>query len=93
MPDEQFYLANHLPRATLMAIDSPHGHDGFLIDAARFEPCLRRFIAEHGPAVPEDLPRVGAFISRDIQDSGKIFKKVANRAGNLPCSPFYKMVS
>jgi hypothetical protein len=42
---------------------------------------------------PEDLPRVGAFISRDIQDSGKIFKKVANRAGNLPCSPFYKMVS
>lgn len=57
VPDEQFYLAHHLPRATLMAIDSPHGHDGFLIDAARFEPCLRRFIAEQGLAAAGDLPR------------------------------------
>ncbi len=57
VPDEQFYLAHHLPRATLMAIDSPHGHDGFLIDAARFEPCLRRFIAEHGLAAVADPPR------------------------------------
>lgn len=56
VPDEQFYIANHLPRATLMAIDSPHGHDGFLIDAARFEPCLRRFIVEHGFAAAGDLP-------------------------------------
>jgi homoserine O-acetyltransferase len=57
VPDEQFYLANHLPRATLMAIDSTHGHDGFLIDAARFEPCLRRFIAEHGLAAAGNPPR------------------------------------
>lgn len=26
-------------------------------------------------------------------DNGKIFKKVANHAGKLPCSPFYKMLS
>lgn len=60
VPDEQLRLANHLPRATLVAIDSPHGHDGFLIDAGRFEPCLRRFIAEHGLAAAGDVPRARA---------------------------------
>ncbi|WP_298621581.1 homoserine O-acetyltransferase [uncultured Zoogloea sp.] len=49
VPEDQFELATLLPRATLVAIDSPHGHDGFLIDAARFEPALRRFTAGIAP--------------------------------------------
>jgi hypothetical protein len=36
----------------LFEIDSEHGHDGFLIDAARFEPRVRRFV--------ERLPADGA---------------------------------
>jgi hypothetical protein len=32
-----------IPNATLLAIDSAHGHDGFLIDAARFHDALLEF--------------------------------------------------
>ena len=42
-PAEQFALFEGLPRARLARLDSPHGHDGFLIDADRLEPILRRF--------------------------------------------------
>lgn len=32
-PEEQRFLARHLPNATLAEIDSSYGHDGFLIEA------------------------------------------------------------
>jgi homoserine O-acetyltransferase len=44
VPAEQRFLAEHLPHARWLAIDSAHGHDGFLIDAERFEPGIRRFV-------------------------------------------------
>lgn len=44
VPAEQHELAFLLPRGELFEIDSEHGHDGFLIDAAGFEPRLRRFV-------------------------------------------------
>ena len=50
VPEDQLYLASQLLRAQLIAIDSEHGHDGFLIDAERFEPALRRFLAEFASA-------------------------------------------
>lgn len=56
VPEDQLYLASQLMRAQLVAIDSEHGHDGFLIDAARFEPALRRFLAEFVPAAPAAFP-------------------------------------
>lgn len=31
-PSEQHFLAQHLPNATFLEIDSPYGHDGFLIE-------------------------------------------------------------
>lgn len=46
VPEDQLYLASQLARAQLIVIDSEHGHDGFLIDADRLEPALRRFQAE-----------------------------------------------
>ena len=52
VPAEQHTLAFLLPRGELFEIDSEHGHDGFLIDAARFEPRVRRFV--------ERLPADGA---------------------------------
>jgi homoserine O-acetyltransferase len=44
VPAEQQQLANVLPNAQLFQIHSSHGHDGFLIDAARFEPTVRHFL-------------------------------------------------
>jgi homoserine O-acetyltransferase len=44
VPAEQHALAAALPRARLFEIDSHHGHDGFLIDAGRFEPIVRHFV-------------------------------------------------
>jgi homoserine O-acetyltransferase/O-succinyltransferase len=43
VPADQYELARLLPDAKLLAIDSPHGHDGFLIDAARFQADLLAF--------------------------------------------------
>lgn len=51
VPAEQRELANGLPHAELLEIESSHGHDGFLIDAAIFEPRLRHFVQTR-PAVP-----------------------------------------
>ena len=44
VPVDQKNLAFSLPHGELFEIDSEHGHDGFLIDAASFEPRLRRFV-------------------------------------------------
>lgn len=50
LPAEQQRLAAALPRAELVEIASPHGHDGFLIDAHRFNEPLLRFLAQVKPA-------------------------------------------
>lgn len=61
---DQQELAFLLPRGEFLEIDSAHGHDGFLIDAAGFEPKIRRFVdrleaaapgGERAPAVVEAL--------------------------------------
>ncbi|HQU78390.1 MAG TPA: homoserine O-acetyltransferase [Azonexus sp.] len=41
---DQQDLAFLLPHGEFFEIDSEHGHDGFLIDAAGFEPQIRRFV-------------------------------------------------
>lgn len=43
VPAEQQELAEILPDAELVELDSEHGHDGFLIDAGRLEPIVRAF--------------------------------------------------
>lgn len=44
VPEEQRQLASLLPHGELFDIHSEHGHDGFLTDAAEYEPQLSRFI-------------------------------------------------
>lgn len=44
LPAEQYELARFLPYGKVLGIHSEHGHDGFLIDAAKFEPNIRHFI-------------------------------------------------
>jgi homoserine O-acetyltransferase len=43
VPDEQRELARHLPKAELAWLDSPHGHDAFLIDTDQLDTLLRGF--------------------------------------------------
>lgn len=43
VPADQFAMVEALPRGELSVLRSEHGHDGFLIDADRLEPILRRF--------------------------------------------------
>jgi len=46
---EQEELADVLPRAELTVIDSPHGHDGFLIEQDALADCLGPWLAKHAP--------------------------------------------
>lgn len=48
VPADQEELASYLPAAEWLSIDSCHGHDGFLIDAAGFEPEIRAFVRQAG---------------------------------------------
>lgn len=51
LPDEQRELARLIPGARLVEVESAHGHDGFLIDAAAFHPALLAFKQKnHNPA-------------------------------------------
>ncbi|THF67589.1 homoserine O-acetyltransferase [Pseudothauera nasutitermitis] len=47
VPADQHELARLSPRAELLTIDSVHGHDGFLIDAADFHDALLDFRQRH----------------------------------------------
>jgi homoserine O-acetyltransferase len=59
VPAEQHSLAFLLPRGELFDIDSEHGHDGFLIDAAAFEPRIRRFVQRLPQGSAEPRPEAG----------------------------------
>ena len=43
-PCEQKFLAEHIPNAEYHEIESPHGHDGFLIEFDQMERILRGFL-------------------------------------------------
>lgn len=45
-----------LPNSDLLRIESEHGHDGFLIDAADFEPALRRFVRSLPSGGQQEIP-------------------------------------
>ncbi len=42
-PEEQRYLAAHLPNAQYEILDCPHGHDGFLIETASLGEMIAEF--------------------------------------------------
>ncbi len=45
LPDDQIDLLRLLPRAQMLSIDSPHGHDGFLINAGAYAKELAAFLS------------------------------------------------
>lgn len=63
--EEQEELAQHLPNATLEVIDSPHGHDGFLIELDDLAELLGPWLQQHaspsrsGSSVNGQLPQPG----------------------------------
>ena len=42
-PEEQAFLAEHLPSARYAVLDSEHGHDGFLIETQKLGEIIRAF--------------------------------------------------
>jgi homoserine O-acetyltransferase len=44
--EEQEYLAAHIPGASFRVIDSPYGHDGFLLEYEQMEKLITEFISK-----------------------------------------------
>jgi homoserine O-acetyltransferase len=44
-PEEQRFMAEHMPYATLVEIDSPYGHDGFLVEREQISRSLIQWLA------------------------------------------------
>ena len=55
-PAEQAFIAEHLPQATYVTLQSEHGHDGFLIETAELGALIREF--RWGLAAGEQLRRL-----------------------------------
>jgi homoserine O-acetyltransferase len=43
---EQRFLASHIPNAVFQEIDSPYGHDGFLIEGEKLSIIVKRFLED-----------------------------------------------
>lgn len=57
---EQQELAAHIPNATLNTIDSPEGHDAFLLEFEQVNKHLLRFMNEHLPDIMLRTPKEAA---------------------------------
>ena len=44
--DEQRFMEQHMPNASLVAIDSVYGHDGFIIEAVQITAHLNAWLAK-----------------------------------------------
>ena len=42
-PEELKFIAEHVPRSTYVEIDSPFGHDGFLVESDQIAQVVRNF--------------------------------------------------
>lgn len=51
--EQQTLLANHLPRAKLLKLDSSDGHDGFLLEMEAMEESISTFLRDHSPQIFE----------------------------------------
>jgi homoserine O-acetyltransferase len=44
---EQAFIAHHIPNASLEVLESSYGHDGFLLEYAKLENILHKFLPTH----------------------------------------------
>lgn len=64
--EEQKFLANHIPDASYVEIDSFYGHDGFLIETKAISKVLKGFLGDEG----EKVEPAGNFRVELAADSG-----------------------
>lgn len=67
-PSEQLELASHMPNAQHHMIESPEGHDGFILETTKISVLIRGFLAEveHGIEPLPERPRVPPFTKRSV---------------------------
>ncbi|KAJ1987398.1 homoserine O- acetyltransferase [Coemansia umbellata] len=53
--NEQYELAEHIPKAQMATIDSPDGHDGFLLEFAQLNRLIRSFVRDQLPEFASDV--------------------------------------
>ena len=56
VPEEQRELARHMPAARLARLESPHGHDAFLIDVDELSALVAEFRGRAGRGAPRRRP-------------------------------------
>ncbi|KAK9711906.1 homoserine O- acetyltransferase [Basidiobolus ranarum] len=57
--DEQFVLAEHMPNSQMIVVDSPDGHDGFLLEFEQLNEHILKFISEYLPEYLTEANRNG----------------------------------
>ena len=45
-PQEQAFIAQHIPEGKFIVIESLYGHDGFLLEFAQIDTAIRKFLNE-----------------------------------------------
>ncbi|KAI8325797.1 hypothetical protein GQ54DRAFT_177620 [Martensiomyces pterosporus] len=53
--NEQYELAEHIPRAQMATIDSPDGHDGFLLEFSQLNRLIRSFVRDQLPEFSSEV--------------------------------------
>jgi homoserine O-acetyltransferase/O-succinyltransferase len=75
-PPEQQEIARHLPHATLARLDSPHGHDAFLIDVEWLSQAVADFRGRvegrRVAAVSGEAPRGGQAVNLFVLGKGRV---------------------
>ncbi|OZJ06494.1 hypothetical protein BZG36_00558 [Bifiguratus adelaidae] len=70
---EQYELAEHIPNAEMVTIQSPDGHDGFLLEFDQINSHITKFIVKHHPKIwnsqtaseQDVLPATGLKVEKD----------------------------
>ncbi|ORX97633.1 homoserine O-acetyltransferase, partial [Basidiobolus meristosporus CBS 931.73] len=57
--DEQYILAEHMPNSHMIVVDSPDGHDGFLLEFEQLNEHILKFISEYLPEYLHEANRNG----------------------------------
>ncbi|KAJ1956894.1 homoserine O- acetyltransferase, partial [Dipsacomyces acuminosporus] len=53
--NEQYELAEHIPQAQMATIDSPDGHDGFLLEFSQLNKLIRSFVRDQLPEFSSEI--------------------------------------
>lgn len=67
---EQEFLAKHIPNSTLEKIESPEGHDAFLLEFKLINELMVTFMKNNLPEIMNSTPLI-----EDTKDMDKIFQK------------------